>query len=308
MAQPVSPARPAGPSDVPDFSIATPTRNALASLRRCIGSVRGQTGVTLEHLVQDGDSADGTPQWLTRLAAARPELLPASAPDAGMYDAINRAWLRSRGRYLSWLNADEQYLPGTLQRVKALFQAHPAADALFADYVVADPRGRVLALRREIPLRPAYVRNGFLYAQSCTLFFRRELLADGALMLDAGYRYAADKDLVLRLLARGVRFLHVPELWSVFGVDGRNLSTHSGMAIEAEAVRRAHGAMRMPAARALLLGARRVEKTLRGAYRRHELHLRFALDEEPRYLDVHARRVGGRYDVTRLPAVRERSR
>ena len=37
----------------PVFSVATPTRNALDKLKRCVGSVRGQARLALEHLVQD---------------------------------------------------------------------------------------------------------------------------------------------------------------------------------------------------------------------------------------------------------------
>ena len=48
----------------PTFSVATPARNALSALRRNVGSVRGQTGVLVEHLVQDAASSDGSPAWL----------------------------------------------------------------------------------------------------------------------------------------------------------------------------------------------------------------------------------------------------
>src|ERR1700722_9783144 len=48
----------------PRFSIVTPTRNSLEKLKRCVGSVRGQTGVCLEHLIQDAYSTDGTREWL----------------------------------------------------------------------------------------------------------------------------------------------------------------------------------------------------------------------------------------------------
>jgi glycosyltransferase involved in cell wall biosynthesis len=48
----------------PQFSIATPTRNALQLLQRCVGSVRGQRGVAYEHLIQDAVSTDGTREWL----------------------------------------------------------------------------------------------------------------------------------------------------------------------------------------------------------------------------------------------------
>jgi hypothetical protein len=54
--------------DRPYFSIATATRNALEQLKRCVGSVRGQKGVSYEHVVQDAISSDGTPQGLSAQA------------------------------------------------------------------------------------------------------------------------------------------------------------------------------------------------------------------------------------------------
>jgi len=280
----------------PLFSVATPTRNALDKLRRCVGSVRGQRaedGMAVEHLVQDARSSDGTPDWL----AAQPDVMGLSEPDRGMYDAIHRAWARARGQYFSWLNADEQYLPGTLAFVQRWFEAHPEVQVLFGDYLVARPDGTAVALRREIPFRRAYVANGFLNTQSCTLFFRRGLWERGLLRFDDGLRYAADKDLLLRLADAGVAIAHVPRVLAVFGIDGSNLSTHPQMAQEAEQVRRRHGALASPALRRLVLLGRTAERLLSGGYARRDFAYRYAIDEQPRYRELQARRLGGRYSL-----------
>lgn len=281
----------------PLFSIATPTRNALGKLRRCVGSVRGQEAASYEHLVQDAKSSDGTPQWLAAQSDSDARLLPVSESDGGMYDAINRAWARSRGRYLSWLNSDEQYLPGTLARISAWFDSHSECDAVFGDYLVAAEDGQAIALRREIPLRRFYVANSFLNAQSCTLFFRRRLLDQGMLRLDSCFRYAADMDLVLTLREAGVRFGHLPEALSIFGVDGGNLSTHAGMETETEGIRLAHGGFRWRPLRGVPLALRRAERLLRGAYAPASVTYAFAVDETPRYVRFFAQRLGGRYSL-----------
>ena len=294
----------------PTFSVATPARNALSALRRNVGSVRGQTGVLVEHLVQDAASSDGSPAWLAAQnalpGAPHCRLRAVSEADAGMYDAINRGWARSSGSILSWLNADEQYLPGTLARVQAYFEQHPQVDVLFGDYLVADVQGRAVALRREIPLRRFYVVNTFLYAQSCTLFFRRRLLERGLLRLDTRYRYAADKALMLGLVDAGVQVAHVRQVLGVFGVDGKNLSTHPQMHQEAEAIRLAYGALRLKPLRLLASAGRRIERLLCGAYRPGDLDYRFALDEIPHYARYHARRVGGRYTLADVTGRAER--
>jgi glycosyltransferase involved in cell wall biosynthesis len=276
-----------------EFSVATPTLNALEKLKRCVGSVRAQTNHVVEHLIQDSLSSDGTRSW----AEAQPDLNVRSEKDEGMYDAINRAWGRAQGKYLSWLNADEQYLPGALTVVADFFGRHASVDVLFGDYLVTCASGQLVAQRREIGFRSFYVKNGFLNAQSCTLFFRRRLLDRGSLRFDPKYRYAGDKDLLLRLHAEGVRIAHIPVYLALFGVDGTNLSGTRRAADEAEAIRLAHGALRSKSLRIIASLGRRLERFAIGAYVPRDITYRYAIDEVPHYLEVNARRVGGRYSL-----------
>jgi len=276
------------------FSVATPTLNALSKLKRCVGSLRGQEGASYEHLIQDALSTDGTPEWL----AGEGDLLVRCERDQGMYDGINRAWARSRGEFLSWLNADEQYLPGTLQKVARFFDRHPSVDVVFGDYIVTDPAGWPVAQRREIPFRRLYVANGFLNAQSCTLFFRRRLYEEGLLFLDARYRYAADKALLLSLSRLGIVIARLREYLALFGIDGTNMSTHAAAESEAEAIRLANGAFRLRILRKCALGARRVERLLSGGYRRCRVRYSYALDAVPSYADFEVEGLGGRYTLS----------
>ena len=94
--------------------------------------------------------------------------------------------------------------------------------------------GQAIAARREIPLRAGYVRNGFLYAMSCKSFFRRRLLDAGLLHLDPSFRNAADADMILRLLSAEI-FVHVPAYFSLFGVDGNNLTVAPGTRMDVNA-------------------------------------------------------------------------
>jgi glycosyltransferase involved in cell wall biosynthesis len=204
-----------------------------------------------------------------------------SERDAGMYDAINKAWAKADGDILSWLNADEQYLPGTLRRIADYFDSHPDVDAVFGDYICVDPHGSPLVLRREIPLRKLYVVNGFLNAASCTLFYRRKLWDDGLLRLNADYRYSADADLVLRLLTNGVRFRHLREVLSLFQiVPGENLSSHDAMYEESARIKGRYGAFRSPILRRAVAIARVAERLVRGCYSFGRVSYVYRLSEE----------------------------
>ena len=273
------------------FSIATPARNALPALKHCVGSVRRQTGVTVEHLVQDAASTDGTGEWLR----TQPALKWTSEPDNGMYDAVDKAWKRSEGEVLSWLNADEQYLPGTLATVAEVFQQHPAIDAVFGDYIVCDAlTGKPAAARREIPLRRFYLQRGPLYALSCTLFFRRSLFERGLLHFNPDLRAVADADLVIRLMDAGVRFLHIPRYLGLFGVGAANLSMSSTGRDETALLHHACGTGG-PLVNLLARSMRVAEKAIAGSYRREHLEYEFCTDEQGNVKNIVADNVPPRW-------------
>ena len=99
------------------FSIITPSFRNSEWLKLCVASVADQSGVKFEHIVQDACSDDGTQHWLPGDSRVKAYI----EKDGGMYDAVNRGYRRATGDILSYLNCDEQYLPGALAAVKSFF-------------------------------------------------------------------------------------------------------------------------------------------------------------------------------------------
>ena len=50
-----------------------------------------------------------------------------SEPDEGQSEAFNKGFAHAKGEYLTWLNADDLYLPGTLKMVIDVLRRHPHA-------------------------------------------------------------------------------------------------------------------------------------------------------------------------------------
>src|SRR5512139_1290262 len=154
------------------FSIVTPSFRSSQWLKLCIASVADQ-GLEVEHLVQDAGSDDGTLDWLPRDTRVRAFV----EKDAGMYDAINRGLGRASGDLVAYLNCDEQYLPGALSAVKAVFDASPEIDIVLADTVVVDPEGRFVCYRKSLaPWR--LLSWTYLPTTTASIFFRRRVLPD----------------------------------------------------------------------------------------------------------------------------------
>jgi glycosyltransferase involved in cell wall biosynthesis len=200
------------------FSIITPSYRNSDWLRLCIASVSDQQ-VSLEHIVQDAGSDDGTLEWLKEDRRVKAFI----EKDGGMYDAINRGLRRATGEILAYLNCDEQYLPGALPAVRDFFISHPEVDVVFGDFIVVDERGEYLFHRKvQVPLK-YHLWVSHLPTYSCGMFFRRKLIHDEGIFFNPAWRAAGDGEWMLRLLQRGSRMAVLRQFTSVFTMLGTNL-------------------------------------------------------------------------------------
>ena len=202
---------------LPDFSIITPSYNMLPFLRACHNSVQDQD-VRLEHIVVDGASSDGTPEWLL----SRPEILSTSEKDEGMYDAINKGVRQSQGEIIAYLNCDEQYLVGTLKKVQNFFSSQPSVDILFGNALIIRPDGRLLAFRKGFVPRWQYLWGSYLYLHSSSMFLRRRVF-DAGYLFDKRWMTIGDLEFVVRILRNNFSVAHITDYLSAFIMTGSNL-------------------------------------------------------------------------------------
>jgi glycosyltransferase involved in cell wall biosynthesis len=201
------------------FSIITPSFRSSAWLKLCIASVADQAGVEHEHIVQDSCSDDGTGEWLPQ----DPRVRAFIEKDQGMYDAVNRGFKRSRGEWLAYLNADEQYLPGALKMVGEYFAAHPETDAIYADSVVVDSRGDYICSRHSLLPKEhqVWLRVPVL---TSSLFVHRRVLEQHGLWLDTQWRDIADLVWCQAMMRRGLHIALLPRFTSIFTDTGENMN------------------------------------------------------------------------------------
>ncbi len=209
------------------FSVITPSFNMLEYLKRCFLSVADQEGMTKEHIIIDGDSNDGTKEWLKNTKMVN----HISEKDKGMYDAINKGLSMADGEILSYLNCDEQYLPNTLYFVKRYFEQNPEIDVVFGDALLIKPSGSLISYRKGYPLRWFYILSSHLYLLSCTMFFRRKIITDGIRFNDQ-LRDIGDQDFVVRILCNGYQTAHVNRYLAAFTVTGKNMCTGKNADLE----------------------------------------------------------------------------
>src|SRR5262249_44831971 len=125
------------------FSIVTPSFRNSKWLKLCIASVADQSGVQIEHIVQDACSDDVTQDWLPHDKRVKAFI----EKDGGMYDAVNRGYRRAQGDILAYVNCDEQYLPGGLRAIQDYFERHPKIEVALAGTIVVDGSGNYVCHR-----------------------------------------------------------------------------------------------------------------------------------------------------------------
>jgi len=208
------------------LSIITPSYNMLEYLKRCHASIVDQANVSLEHIIVDNNSTDGTVEWLKEQ-----NIKCIIENDNGMYDAVNKGINIASGDIIAYLNCDEQYLPGALETVKKVFENNSDVDFVHGNMLTVNSDGTLNAFKKSHKLRKNFILGTSLYAYSCATFFRKKIF-DLEYLFSSEYKSIGDEEFVLRLLDNGFKSKYVNEYLSVFFLTGSNLSQYSISGLE----------------------------------------------------------------------------
>ncbi len=186
---------------LPSLTIVTPCLNAGETLPLMLESVRSQRyDGEVQHLVIDGGSTDGTLEILK----SAPGVEFVSEPDRGLSDAVNKGIRRAGGEIVGWLNADDLYLPGALERAGRAFAEQPGALWATGECLIFDDEGH--EIRRFVSAYKNFFLRHYSYSLHlvqnfvcCPSTFVRRSAFDRVGLLDERFAYSMDYDLWLRL-------------------------------------------------------------------------------------------------------------
>jgi len=206
----------------PFVSIVTPSFNHVRFLARTIESVLSQDYPHIEYRVQDGCSTDNSLEIIKRYA----DKLEGweSTPDNGQTDAINRAFARTHGEIMAWLNSDDILLPGALPFVVDFFNKHPEVDVVYGNRILLDERDKQIG-RWVLPPHDNEVLSWADFIPQETLFWRRSIWEKVGGRLDESFHYAMDWDLILRFRDAGAKFVRLSRFLGGFRVHSAQKTT-----------------------------------------------------------------------------------
>lgn len=217
-----------------DFSIITPSYNMLSYLKMCHASITDQNDVSVEHIVIDGGSTDGTVEWLQE----QKNIVWISEKDKGMYDALNKGLRLAQGDIIGHLNADEQYLQGSLKNIINVFTKNPKVDAVYGHTIIVNDMMQCNYLKKVSTLRLTFLSIKDLYVYTASIFHRKSVFKK--LNFSLSYTSAGDADFIIRALKSGVVYYKLNKYLSIFLNLGNNKSYSKIAGHESKLVMESH--------------------------------------------------------------------
>lgn len=126
----------------PFFSVITVCKNSEINIQSCLTSLYEQEYKNYEHIIQDGISTDNTHEIIVKNSNSKQKLY--IERDNGIYDALNKAISKSRGKYVLLLHSDDQfYDKDVLQKLKNEIVINNFPRIIINNIVYIDAKGNV---------------------------------------------------------------------------------------------------------------------------------------------------------------------
>ena len=216
------------------FSIITIVRNNLTGLKRTAESLLSQDCRSFEWIVVDGDSVDGSKEYLKHFSF--PDWLRvgwSSAPDEGIYDAMNKGIARAEGKYCLFLNSgDHLYSDDVLSSLEL-------GDKLDADLVVCYMNLSSDANKSKNGIRQFDVDvlgRRFLYNRTLphqSTLIKRDLFQRVG-NYDPSFKIKGDHDFFVRAILGGATVRNAPVCLSTYYLDGISSALKHGEVFTSE--------------------------------------------------------------------------
>jgi glycosyltransferase involved in cell wall biosynthesis len=188
----------------PLVSIITAVHNGAATIKRTIQNVVEQTYSSVEHIVIDGGSKDGTIDILKDNSSSFSYWI--SEPDRGIADAWNKGIRQAKGSIIGLLNSGDMYYPDTIMQVVKSGALADNKNISYGATEFIDIEGNRIGFNRK-EFKPRYICKNFGFVHT-TCFVPKEIYSQVGLF-DTSYRIGADVEWLIRAYRHGCSFVHL---------------------------------------------------------------------------------------------------
>jgi glycosyltransferase involved in cell wall biosynthesis len=189
---------------LPFVSIITPAYNAMPFLKTTIESVLNQEYPNLEHIVFDGGSKDNSVEILKSYS----HLTWVSEKDRGQSHALNKGFAIAKGEIIGWLNADDTYTLGAINKAVSFLLNHPEVDMVGTDVNIIDENDIVIGKAIGGDTDAVELLKWNVIKQP-SLFMRKTVL-DKLKGVNEDFHYIMDQEFWVRAFMNGFTYKYLP--------------------------------------------------------------------------------------------------
>ncbi len=193
-------------------SIITVSFNSVKTIEQTIKSVINQTYKSIEYIIIDGASTDGTQQVIEKYKDRISFYV--SEKDDGLYYAMNKGIEHASGDIVGIINSDDWYVEDAVENM-VVCMLETDADLAYGKVVNINTDGREETIGYK-PLEKIWC-YGVIHHPS--VFVKRKIYEKYG-VFNTGYRIYSDYDLLLRFYSKGIRFEFNDKVIAYFRVGG----------------------------------------------------------------------------------------
>lgn len=191
------------------ISIITISYNSVKTIEDTIQSVLSQSYANIEYIIIDGGSTDGTLDILKKYSDKISKVI--SEPDKGIYDAMNKGVALATGDVVGIINSDDFYVSDSVVANIVKKFEDTSLDACYGDIEYVDRVDSQKKVRKWVAgeYQKSKLYSGWIPPHPA-FFVKREMYTKyGVFNLD--FKIAADYELMLRFLFKGIKIEYVPQ-------------------------------------------------------------------------------------------------
>jgi glycosyltransferase involved in cell wall biosynthesis len=193
------------------ISIVTISFNQIRFLKTCIDSILNQTDCSLEYIVVDPGSTDGSRELIESYGDS---IIKVFEPDNGPADGLNKGFARATGEIYGFINSDDYLLPGALNRVRDFFFMHPQNAFMTGQGFTENEFAQRTPVRPSVLTTQAMLHRSAVIFQQTTFFLAEQFKKIGG--FNQQNRTCWDYELFLNLLQQQATHYVVREELAVF--------------------------------------------------------------------------------------------
>ncbi len=217
------------------ISIITICYNSLNTIEDTIISVLNQKYHDLEYIIIDGGSVDGTLEIINKYKKNIAHFI--TEPDNGISDAFNKGIKLASGELIGLINSDDILLPGSLSFLND--NINDNTEIIYGNIL----RWREIEGTEKLVLANDNLKvlhHGFSCMYHPATFIKKSAYLKVGLY-DVEYKYAMDRELLLRMYKAGVIFQRVNYTFVKFRVGGISCKNYYKTAFESMNISVKHG-------------------------------------------------------------------